>query len=164
MGADALAAAKALGIDRVGTTAGDFSQDAGVIYRLRTRPEGPARYRYLLVSDRAEEAQSVDLLVVEDFEMIKEKVVTGMGLEIQVAPARKLNAAGVARWLAQAQTVYRFCQSSGCQFVLSSGATSIRSLVSGRCMDALLRACGIIPQKHWEALAAWLESRLRGEV
>jgi hypothetical protein len=164
VGAGAIAAAKALGIDKVGTTARDFLQNADVIYRLPARPEEPTKYQYLVVSDRVEDAQMVDLLVVRDLERIKEKVRAGIGLEIEVAPARKMDAAGVNLWLAQAREVYRFCQSSGCQFVLSSGATSVLSVVSGRCMDALLRACGVNPQKHWEDLAAWLAWRLRREA
>lgn len=145
-------------------TASVFSKNGNVIYRLQSPPAGPVKYQYLVVSDSVEDAQGVDLVAARDFGTAKEKVKAGTGLEIEIAPARKMDGAGVTKWLAQAQEVYRFCKSSGCQFVLSSGATSPRSMVSGRCFDALLKTCGIDPATHWQELAAWLASRLERRV
>jgi hypothetical protein len=37
-------------------------------------------------------------------------------------------------------------------------------MVSGPCLDAILKICGIEPQRHWQEMNEWLEARLSGRV
>ena len=126
------------------------------------------KYHYLLVSENADDAPRVDVLSLTSFarakERLKKKAKGGAGIEITVAQARKMDAAGVAKWIADAADLHKFCQSAGFQFVLSSGADSTSSTVSGQSLDALLRMMGIDPQRHWEEMGEWLESRLERRV
>ncbi len=121
----------------------------------------------MLVSENADDAPRVDVLSLKNFARAKERLKKkkgGAGIEITVAQARKMDAAGVARWVSDARDLYQFCRSSGFQFILSSGADSPTSAVSGQSLDALLKIMGIDPQKHWEEMGEWLESRLERRV
>jgi hypothetical protein len=126
------------------------------------------KYDYLTVSENVDEVSRVDILAPRDFrrakERLKKKSKGGAGIEITVEQARKMDAAGVARWVADAHDLYEFCQSAGFQFILSSGATSPAGAVSEQSFDAILKMMSIDPQKHWEDLAGWLESRLERRV
>jgi hypothetical protein len=119
-----------------------------------------------VVSDNMEEP--ADVVTIRDFrrskEKLKKKVKKGTGLEITIAPARKMDAAGVGRWLEDIGELYSFCHSSRCQLVLSSGATTMHEMVSGSCLDAILRNCGIDPERHWQEMNSWLEARLSRRV
>ena len=119
-----------------------------------------------MASDSVEE--HADVLTVNDFRRVKEKlkknVKKGTGLEVVVAPARKMGAAGVGRWFDNIKELHSFCQSSRCQLVLSSGAASMHEMVSGPCLDAMLRNCGIDPQRHWREMDGWLETKLSRRV
>lgn len=166
MGGPAVPAAKALGL-RVATSTDNFS-DTEIIYRLTQPPREPVKYQYLLVSENADDAPRVDVLSLASFarakERLKKKAKGGAGIEITVAQARKMDATGVAKWATDAGDLYRFCQSAGFQFVLSSGADSPSGTVSGQSLDALLRMMGIDPQRHWKEMDEWLESRLQRRV
>jgi hypothetical protein len=37
-------------------------------------------------------------------------------------------------------------------------------MVSGPCFDAILKNCGIDPEKHWREINNWLETKLSGRV
>ncbi|MEO9363342.1 MAG: hypothetical protein ABI348_05515 [Nitrososphaera sp.] len=167
MGERAVSAAKALGL-RVGVAAASEFSDTRVVYRLKNSPPKPVKYDYLLVSENVDEASRVDILVLRDFrrakEKLKKKVKAGAGIEITVEQARRMDAAGVARWVSDAHDLHEFCQSSGFQFILSSGANSPAGIVSGQSFDAILKVIGVDPRKHWEELAGWLESRLERRV
>lgn len=158
-------AAKALSIDRVGAPSdGKIRED--VIYRLKKAPQSPIKYPYLVVSENADGL--ADVLTVNNFRGIKEKlknrVKRGTGLEVTVAPARKMEAAGVGRWFESIKELYSFCHSSGCQFILSSGANSMHEMVSAPCLDAILKNCDVDPQSHWQAMNIWLETKLSKRV
>lgn len=163
-GFDAPAVARELGIDMIAST-GEFS---GAIRRVASEPASPAKYPYLVVSDRIEDVQRSDLVLVQNFEKAKEKlkkkIRAGAGLEVQVSQARSMDAKSVAKWLGQVQELYRFCKLARCQLVITSGATSQWNMVSGRSFDALLKECGIEPPKYWQELGRWLESRLERRI
>lgn len=142
----------------------------GIIYRLKKAPESPVKYPYLIVSDNLD-APAADVLMISDIcniyrakEKLKKKVKKGTGLEVTVAPARKMDAAGVGRWFEGIRELYLFCQSSRCQFILSSGAASMHEMVSGPCLDAVLKNCDIDPQRHWHEMNSWLEAKLSRRV
>jgi hypothetical protein len=137
-------------------------QNRNLIHRLRQSPGRAVNYSYLVVSDNAEDMPRIDMLAIRDFSRIKEKlkkkVKPGIGLEVQVAPAKKMVDAG--RWFSDVRDLHSFCQSSRCQFILSSGADSPYSMVSGQCLDAILGTLDIDPQEHWQSLQKWLGSHL----
>jgi hypothetical protein len=138
----------------------------GAVYRLNRAPQQPAKYQYLVVSDKIEEP--ADVVAIRDFrrakDKLKKKVKKGTGLEVTIAPARKMDAAGVGRWLEDVGELYSLCHSSRCQLILSSGASSTHEMVSGPCMDAILKNCGIDPERHWRELNSWLDARLARRV
>jgi hypothetical protein len=137
-----------------------------VVYRLREAPQSPMKYPYLTVSDDI--SKPADILTVSDFRRVKErmkkKVKKGTGFEVKIAPARKMDAAAVGQWFEGVGEMYSFCHSSKCQFILSSGATSLHEMVSGQCFDAMLKNCGIDPERHWREMNNWLETKLSGRV
>ena len=155
--------AKILSIDTIGTPF-DGKIREGVVYRLKT-PQRSAKYRYLVVSDKV--GESADIVTIRNFTGSKEKlkkVKKGTGIEITIAPVRKMDAAGVGRWFEGVAKLYSFCHSSRCQLILSSGASSINEMVSGACLDAILKNCGINPERHWLEMNDWMESRLSRRV
>ncbi|MGI0020269.1 MAG: hypothetical protein ACREAY_07340 [Nitrososphaera sp.] len=153
-----------LAIDRVGMAGGDL-QNRQVIHRLRQSPGRAVNYQYLVVSESVEDMPRIDVLAVKDIgrikERLKKKIMPGVGLEMAVAPARKMDA---GRWFSDVRELYSYCRSSGCQFILSSGADSLHSMVSGQCLDAILETSGIDPCEHWNEMNGWLESRLARRV
>lgn len=126
------------------------------------------KYPYLVVSDKIEDVQRADLVLIQNFEKTKEKlkkkIRAGAGLEVQISQARAMDAKNVAKWLGQVRDLYLFCKLARCQLVITSGATSQWGMVSGRSFDALLQECGIEPSRYWQELEAWLESRLSRRV
>lgn len=156
--------ARELGIDTIASTE-EFS---GAIRRVAGEPASPMKYPYLVVSDRIEDVQRADLVLVQNFEKAKEKlkkkIRAGAGIEVQVSQARSMDAKNAAKWLGQVKELYRFCKLARCQLVITSGAASQWGMVSGRSFDALMEECGIEPQKYWEELGRWLESRLERRV
>jgi RNase P/RNase MRP subunit p30 len=153
-----------LGIDRI-ASAGEFP---GTIRRLVHEPSGPAKYQYLIVSDKPDDAQRADLVVIQNFDKAKEKlkkrIRVDVGLEMQISQARSMDARAAAKWLGQLRDVYAFCRLVRCQLVISSGAKSPVEMVSGRSFDALLSECEIDPATYWKDLEKWLETRLTRRV
>jgi hypothetical protein len=142
--------------------------DLSVIYRLKVRAPTPVKYNYLVVSENVDDISRIDILTLRDFHRVKDRLKrkskVGAGLEITIEHARKMDARCAARWVADALALYEFCQSSGFQFILSSGADAPTAAVSGECFDAILKLIGIKPRKYWMELATWLESRLERRV
>lgn len=138
------------------------------IRRVARKPPVPVKYPYLVVSDQIEDMQHADIVVVRNFDRIREKlkkkIRTGVGLEILIAPARLMDSEAIAKWLVQVQDLYRFCKLTRCQLIISSGATSPLTMISGRGLDALLEEFCISPTKYWAELEKWLESRLARRV
>jgi hypothetical protein len=120
----------------------------------------------LTVSEDIDEP--ADLLMIDDFHKVKERlkkrVKKGTGLEMTVRPARKMNASALGKWFDCVNELYVFCHSSRCQFILSSGAGSAYEMVSGPCLDAILKTVDVDPQSHWHKMAQWLEAKLSKRV
>jgi len=154
-----------LSIGRVGTPF-DGKIREGVVCRLKRAPESPAKYPYLVVSDCMDEP--ADVITIKDFRRVKEKLKRkakkGIGLEVTVAPARKMDSTAVGKWLEDIKDLYSFCHSSRCQLVISSGAESMSEMVSGLCLDAILKNCSINPKRHWREMDSWLDARLSKRV
>jgi RNase P/RNase MRP subunit p30 len=125
-------------------------------------------YPYLVVSEKIDEllmSSSIDIFVVRDFKDIndnlKKKVRKkgGIGLEVILDDLRKSDGLQTGKWFNQIRDLYKFCRSSNCQFILSSGANSVVEMVSGRSFDSILRICDIKPEHYWRELRQWIESK-----
>jgi hypothetical protein len=126
-------------------------------------------YPYLVVSEKIDElllsSSAIDIFVVTAFKDIndnlKKKVrkKRGIGLEVSLADLRKSDGLQVGKWFNQIRDLYKFCRSSNCQFILSSGANSVVEMVSGRSFDSILRICDIKPEHYWRELGEWIESK-----
>lgn len=129
-------------------------------------PQQPVKYPCLIVSD--DPNGPADVLMINDFrkaqEKLKKKVKKGTGLEVLIAPVRKLDSSAVARWFKNISELYSFCHSSRCQLVISSGASSMIEMISGPSMDAILKNCSIDPERYWREMNDWLESKLSRRV
>ena len=162
---DISSTAKALSLARVGVPFfGEVCE--GIIYRLKDAPSVPVKYQYLTVSENIDDA--ADILMINDFrklkESLKKKVRKGTGLELTVKPARKMDAAALAKWFECVNELYSFCHSSRCQFILSSGAGSAYEMVSGPCLDAILKTADVDPQTHWNNMVQWIDAKLSKRV
>jgi hypothetical protein len=133
-------------------------------------------YPYLVVSEKIEElllsssSPIIDIFGIRslrDFnDDLKKKVKKkgGIGLEVTLADLRKSDGSQVGKWFSQIRDLYKFCKSSNCQFILSSGANSIEEMVSGRSFDAILKICDIKPESYWQELGKWIESKSQYKV
>lgn len=159
--------AKFLAISKAGAKFDPRNYDRHIINRLNKTPTGAVDYQYILVSDDIEGSYA-ELITIKDFrkvkQLLKRKIRRGTGLEIMIAPCRKLDSQHIARWFEDVRDLYLFCKSSGCQLILSSGANSVQEMVSGPCLDAILKYCGIQPEKHWQSMNEWLDRVLSNRV
>jgi RNase P/RNase MRP subunit p30 len=134
-------------------------------------------YPYLVVSEKIEElllssssSPIIDIFGIRSFrdfnDDLKKKVKKkgGIGLEVTLADLRKSDGSQVGKWFSQIRNLYKFCKSSNCQFILSSGANSIEEMVSGRSFDAILKICDIKPESYWQELGKWIESKSQYKV
>lgn len=157
--------AETLAIGKIGTPFEGKIYD--VVYRVR-QASPPAKYPYLVVSDNANNLDGIDLLTISNLRSAKDKLKKrakrGIGLEVTVAQARKMDGPGAAKWFSDLQELHELCHSMRCQLVISSGADSAHEMVSGQCLDAILKTCGIDPCRHWQEMGEWLESRLSRRV
>ena len=136
---------------------------------ITTTSTNTTTYPYLVVSEKIDElllsSSSIDIFVVTAFKEIndnlKKKVrkKRGIGLEVSLADLRKSDGLQVGKWFNQIRDLYKFCRSSNCQFILSSGANSVVEMVSGRSFDSILRICDIKPEHYWRELGEWIESK-----
>jgi hypothetical protein len=162
----ALAMSKILGLDIVGIDS-NYSRDSvdqgGVILRMDRKLSIADYCPYLIVSDNIKALDAkTDLFIIDPFqskEVIKRKAKRGLGIEISISSARKLEAHMIARWIRQARSIYEVCNSNKCQFILSSGAYSIHEMASARTIESILKFIGISPSNYWEQLSEWLETK-----
>jgi len=152
---------KALSISRMGMPY-DGKLREGAIYRVRGTPPKPVNYPFLVVSHNPSEP--LDILMINEFNTFKRQAKKnfqkGIGIELTINPVRKMDSGSIAKWFANLSELYRFCISSGCQFIISSGATSKYELISGPCFNAILKIIGVQPQNHWMSMSKWLDEKL----
>lgn len=143
-----------------------------IIYRVNAKLLSSSviiDHPYLVISENINELQSftssshIDLFVIRDLQRVdntlKKKVKSGMGLEVNLANVRKMSGWQVGKWLNQIRKFYKFCKMSDCQFIFSSGASSVLEMISGPSLDALLKICDIEPESYWLELGDWIESK-----
>jgi RNase P/RNase MRP subunit p30 len=143
-----------------------------IIYRVNAKLLSSSviiDHPYLVISENINELQSstpsypIDLFVIRDLQRVdntlKKKVKSGMGLEVNLANVRKMSGWQVGKWLNQIRKFYKFCKTSDCQFIFSSGASSVLEMISGPSLDVLLKICDIEPESYWLELGDWIESK-----
>jgi hypothetical protein len=134
-----------------------------IILRMDKKYPMADYYPYLIVSDNINTLDGkTDLFLIDPFQRkdaIKSKAKRGLGVEISIAFAKKLNATMVGKWLKEVKSIYEFCKSNDCQFILSSGARSINELVSARSFESILKLIGVSPKNYWNEISEWLYTK-----
>lgn len=150
-----------IGIDSIYST--NIKPVENIILRMDKRYTMADYYPYLIVSDNIKTLDGkTDLLLIDPFQRkdtIKSKAKRGLGIEISIAFAKKLNATMVGKWLKEVKSIYEFCKSNDCQFILSSGARSINELVSARSFESILKIIGVSPKNYWNEISEWLYTK-----
>ena len=161
---------KILGLDMVGIDsnyATDSLHREDVILRMDRKHSIADYCPYLIVSDNMKTLDAnTDLFMIDPLQSkdgIKRKAKRGLGIEISISSARKLEAHMLARWMRQAKFIHEVCNSNKCQFILSSGAYSIHEMVSARIIESILKFIGISATNYWEELSEWLESKSKAK-
>ena len=154
---------KSLGIDMIGIDLENSKSNSpmeNIILRVDKKSPIADYFPYLIVSDSLRSLDSkTDLFLIDPFQgkdALRRKAKRGLGIEISIAPARKLDPLLVARWLKELKSFYIFCQSNDCQFILSSGATSINEMISAKTFESILNVVGINPTTYWRKISEWL--------
>jgi hypothetical protein len=134
-----------------------------IILRMDKKYTMADYYPYLIVSDNIKTLDGkTDLFLIDPFQRkdaIKSKAKRGLGVEISIAFAKKLNATMVGKWLKEVKSIYEFCKSNDSQFILSSGARSINELVSARSFESILKLIGVSPKNYWNEISEWLYTK-----
>lgn len=150
-----------IGIDSIYST--NIKPVENIILRMDKRYTMADYYPYLIVSDNIKTLDGkTDLFLIDPFQRkdaIKSKAKRGLGIEISIALAKKLNATMVGKWLKEVKSIYEFCKSTDCQFILSSGARSINELVSARSFESILKLIGVSPKNYWNEISEWLYTK-----
>ena len=162
----AITISKLLGLDMIGVDSGystNMIPQEDVILRMDKKYPIADYFPFLIVSDNIRSLDSkTDLFVIDPFQRkdtIKRKIKSGLGIEISIASARKLEAVMAGRWLKEVKSIYEFCQSNNCQFILASGASSVNEMISARSFDSILNVIGISPRIYWKEISEWLYAK-----
>jgi RNase P/RNase MRP subunit p30 len=141
--------------------------EVNVIRLLKKKPLTSTTFPYLVASDNYHDLASkdVDLVEITDidqqfYEMLKHTPSKKLGIEITVSKLRATDGQKLAKNIALIKSVHIFAEKYGNQLVLTSGASSVFEMVSGRCFDALLKLCDIKPETYWISLNTWLEHKI----
>lgn len=137
---------------------------ASLIYRSSgtSVPKSPFLITTKCINDLSS-IPNIDIIRLTDINLRLDdirKLRHGIGLEVTVSDLRQADGKLLGKWIADISSLYVYCKHAGFQFILSSGASSICEMVSGRSFDALLRTCDIDPLSYWNDLNNWLQSRL----
>jgi len=161
---------KILGLDMVGIDLNyvtDSLHREDVILRMDRKHSIADYCPYLIVSDSMKTLDAnTDLFIIDPLQSkdgIKRKAKRGLGIEISISSARKLEAHMLGRWMRQAKFIHEVCNSNKCQFILSSGAYSIHEMVSARSIESILKFIGISATNYWEELSEWLETKSKAK-
>lgn len=157
---------KILGLDMVGIDSNYATNSLhreDVILRMDRKHSIADYCPYLIVTDNMKKLDAnTDLFMSDPLQSkdgIKRKAKRGLGIEISISSARKLEAHMLGRWMRQAKFIHEVCNSNKCQFILSSGAYSIHEMVSARTIESILKFIGISATNYWEELSEWLETK-----
>jgi len=158
--------AKSLNIDALGVEC--FRPEHthfDLILRVKNKAQPHGIFPKLMVSEDILKINSdTDILTILDLAKIdhsqlKKKINPKIGIEVFISSARTLSGKDLAKWMSEAIYLYRLSKSSGCQFILSSGAKSIFEMISARTFESILSILGIAPNAYWKDLSNWLASK-----
>jgi hypothetical protein len=158
--------AKSLNIDALGVEC--FRPEHthfDLILRVKNKAQPHGIFPKLMVSEDILKINSdTDILTILDLAKIdhsqlKKKINPKIGIEVFISSARTLSGKDLAKWMSEAKYLYRLSKSSGCQFILSSGAKSIFEMISARTFESILSILGIAPNAYWKDLSNWLASK-----
>jgi RNase P/RNase MRP subunit p30 len=134
---------------------------------LRKKPLTSTKFPFLVASDNYHDLASkeVDIVEINDidqqfYEMLRRTPSKKLGVEITISKLRATDGQRLARNIALIKSIHSFTEKYGNQLVLTSGASSVFEMVSGRCFDALLQLCDIKPETYWNSLNNWLEHKI----
>jgi hypothetical protein len=155
--------ARKLNIDAIGVESFQPEHTSfDLILRIRNNAQPPGILPQLVVSDDISKINTdTDIVTISDLAKIdhsqlKKKMKPKIGFEIFLANARGLNGKELGKWMSEAKYLYRLSRSTGCQFILSSGAQSIFEMLSARTFESILSVLGIAPLAYWKHLSDWL--------
>jgi hypothetical protein len=140
--------------------------EKNVIYRVQQKPRS-YDFQYLVGSEKITDLYSsvdIDIFTLKSYRLeadVKRKLRTNLGLEVLIADLRRADGRKIGKSFDDLAYVYKYCKSSGSQFILSSGACSVSEMVSGPCLDLILKMCGINPVGYWKDLYEWLQNKCR---
>ena len=161
-----------LGLKTIGIEYSTGSRDsadgaAGVICLLKRKPLTSTKFPYLVASDNYDDLVSKDVDLVEItaidqrfYERLRNTPTKKLGIEIAIRKLRSADGQKLAKNIALIKSIHNFTERYGNQLVLTSGASSIFEMVSGRCFDALLELCDVKPKTYWDSLNNWLEHKI----
>jgi hypothetical protein len=146
---------------------GTDGEEVNVIRLLKKKPLTATKFPFLVASDNYHDLASkeVDIVEIKDidqqfYEMLRRTHSKKLGIEITVSKLRATDSQRLARNIALIKSIHSFTEKYGNQLVLTSGASSVFEMVSGRCFDALLQLCDIKPETYWNSLNSWLEHKI----
>jgi hypothetical protein len=155
-----------LGLNRVGIESED-TFGANVICLLRKKPVFSTTFPFLVYSNNYHEIVSNDIDLLEirahdhDFgDVLRSCSNKRLGIELTVSKLRTCDGKLLAKAITHIKSLHKLTEKYGNQLVLTSGASSMFELVSGRCFDALLNLCDIKPETYWKDLNSWLEYKI----
>jgi hypothetical protein len=159
---------KILDLDLIGidsTNSANIKPTENIVLRMDKKYPTADYFHYLLVSDNVNSMDGkTDLFIVDPFQrkdILKRKAKRGLGIEISITSAKKLDGTMVGRWIKEVKSIYQFCKSNNCQFILSSGANSVNEMISARTFESILKFMGISPNNYWEEFSEWLDSKYK---
>jgi hypothetical protein len=155
-----------LGLNRVGIES-EHTDGSNVICLLRKKPAISTTFPYLVYSNNYDEIDSNDIDLLEfraqdpDFgDVLRGCSIKRLGVELTVSNLRTCSGRQLAKAITHIKSLHKLTEKYGNQLVLTSGASSMFELVSGRCFDALLSLCDIKPETYWKNLNSWLEYKI----
>jgi hypothetical protein len=155
-----------LGLNRVGIESGG-AVGANVICLLRKKPIFSTTFPYLVYSNNYHEIDSNDIDLLEicahahDFgDVLRDCCNKRLGFELTVSKLRTCDGKQLAKAITHIKSLHKLTEKYGNQLILTSGASSLFELVSGRCFDALLNLCDIKPETYWKNLNRWLDYKI----
>ena len=146
-----------------------INSEISIIYRLKEKPGKPISANYLVIFEEVDKLLSskpvqFDIFCLKDYrncidiiKQLKRLNRKNIGIEIKIKDIRNSTYANdIGRWIRCIKEVYKFCELTNNQLIISSGADCKFEMIGENSFEAILKLCDIEPQKYWKALNGWL--------
>lgn len=146
-----------------------INSQVSIIYRLKKKPDKPLSVNYLVILEEVDKLLSskpiqFDIFCLKDYrgyidvgKQLKRLNRKNIGIEIKIKDIRdSIYANDIGRWVRCIKDVYKFCELTDNQLIISSGADSKFEMIGENSFESILKVCDIDPQKYWNALNGWL--------